>query len=150
MPPKQHLGKSFANYRKSKMNRAGEETLPYLQEASLVAGKEATCNAGDPGSIPGLGRSAGEGIGHPLQYSWASLGGSEGKESTCNVVDLGSIPVLRRSPGEGHGNPLQYSCPENPKDRGAWQVTVHRTVKSWTQLKRLSTHAHTEEQRAEQ
>ena len=36
-------------------------------------GKEATCNAGDSGSIPGLGRSAGEGIGYPLQYSWASL-----------------------------------------------------------------------------
>ena len=36
-------------------------------------GKESACNAGDPGSIPGLGRSAGEGIGYPLQYSWASL-----------------------------------------------------------------------------
>ena len=36
------------------------------------AGKESTCNAEDPGSILGLGRSAGEGIGYPLQYSWAS------------------------------------------------------------------------------
>ena len=36
-------------------------------------GKESTCNAGDPGLIPGLGRSTGEGIGYPLQYSWASL-----------------------------------------------------------------------------
>ena len=36
-------------------------------------GKESACNAGDPGWIPGLGRSPGEGIGHPLQYSWASL-----------------------------------------------------------------------------
>ena len=35
-------------------------------------GKESIYNAGDPGSIPGLGRSAGEGIGYPLQYSWAS------------------------------------------------------------------------------
>ena len=35
-------------------------------------GKESTCNAGDPGSIPGLGRSAGEGIDYQLQYSWAS------------------------------------------------------------------------------
>ena len=33
------------------------------------AGKESTCNAGEPGSIPGLGRSAGEGKGYPLQYS---------------------------------------------------------------------------------
>ena len=36
-------------------------------------GKESTCNVGDPGLIPGLGRSAGEGIGYPLQYSCASL-----------------------------------------------------------------------------
>ena len=33
------------------------------------AGKESVCNAGDLGSIPGLGRSPGEGKGHPLQYS---------------------------------------------------------------------------------
>ena len=38
------------------------------------AGKESTCNEGDPGWIPGSGRSSGEGIGYPLQYSWASLG----------------------------------------------------------------------------
>ena len=36
-------------------------------------GKESACNAGDPGSIPGLGRSAGEGKGYPLQYCRASL-----------------------------------------------------------------------------
>ena len=36
-------------------------------------GKESVCNAGDPGSIPQLGRSAREGIGYPLQYSWATL-----------------------------------------------------------------------------
>jgi len=36
-------------------------------------GKESTCKAGDPGSTSGSGRSAGEGIGYPLQYSWASL-----------------------------------------------------------------------------
>ena len=36
-------------------------------------GKESTCNAGDPGSIPGSGRSAGEGVGYPFQYSRASL-----------------------------------------------------------------------------
>ena len=37
------------------------------------AGKESACNAEDPSLIPGLGRPAGEGIGYPLQYSWASL-----------------------------------------------------------------------------
>ena len=36
-------------------------------------GKKSACNAGDSGSIPGLGRSAGEGIGYSLQYSWAFL-----------------------------------------------------------------------------
>ena len=36
-------------------------------------GEESTCNAGDHGSIPGSGGSAGEGISYPLQYSWASL-----------------------------------------------------------------------------
>ena len=43
---------------------------PYLV---VFCCKESTCNAGDPNSIPGLGGSAGEGIGYPLQYSWASL-----------------------------------------------------------------------------
>ena len=36
-------------------------------------GKKSACNAGDPGSIPELGRSPGEGRGYPPQYSWASL-----------------------------------------------------------------------------
>ena len=36
-------------------------------------GKESACNAGDPGSIPGLGRSTGERIGYQFQYSWASF-----------------------------------------------------------------------------
>ena len=40
-------------------------------DSSVV--KESAYNSGDPGSIPGLGRSAAEGIGYPLQYSWASL-----------------------------------------------------------------------------
>ena len=42
-----------------------------LKDSSV--GNESACNAGDPGLIPGSGRSAGEGIGYPLQYSWASL-----------------------------------------------------------------------------
>ena len=40
---------------------------------SSVGKKKSAYNAGDPGSIPGWGRFAGEGIGYPLQYSWASL-----------------------------------------------------------------------------
>ena len=40
---------------------------------SSSAGKESTCNAGDPGSISASGRFTEEGIGYPLQYSWVSL-----------------------------------------------------------------------------
>ena len=60
-------------------------------------------------------------------------GGSDGKESACSAGatgDVGSNPWLGKSPGGGDGNPLQYSCLENPTDRGAWQATVHRVVKS--------------------
>ena len=46
-------------------------SFSYFPASSV--GKESVCNAGDPGSIPGSGRSAGKGIGYPLQYSWASL-----------------------------------------------------------------------------
>ena len=44
-----------------------------LKGAYISADKESACNAGGPGSILGLGRSAGEGIGYPPQYSWASF-----------------------------------------------------------------------------
>ena len=84
-------------------------------------GKESTCNAGDPGSIPGSERSAGEWIGVPS--------GSAGKESACNAGDLGSIPGLGRSPGEGKGYPLQCSGLENSMDS-----IVHGVAKSRTQL----------------
>ena len=66
-----------------------------------------------------------------------------GKESTCRAGDSGDlclIPGSGRSPGGGHGNPLQYSCLGNPMDRGAWRATAHKVPKSWTRLKRLSTH----------
>ena len=60
------------------------------------------------------------------------------KNLTANagdVRDLDLIPHWGRSPGEGNGNLLQYSCLENPMDRGAWQVTVHKVAENWTQLK---------------
>ena len=74
---------------------------------SLVAQlvKNPICNVGDPGSIPGSGRYAGEGIGYSLQYSWASWWLFFGKKSPCSAEDLGSIPGLARSPGGGLGNP---------------------------------------------
>ena len=71
-------------------------------------GNESSCNAGEPSSIPGLGRCPREGIGYPLQYSWASLVAQTVKNH------LGSILGLGRSPGGRHGNPLHYSCLGNP------------------------------------
>ena len=65
-------------------------------------GKESACNAGDPGSIPGLGRSTGDGIGYPLQYSEASLVAQLVK----NPPAMWEPPSLGRSPGEGKGYPL--------------------------------------------
>ena len=47
--------------------------LPSVGFPDNSVGKESACNAGDPSSIPGLGRSAGEGIAYPPQDSWASL-----------------------------------------------------------------------------
>ena len=89
-------------------------------------GKVSTCNAGDPGSIPG---SAGEGIGYPLQYSWASLVAQLVKNPPTMRVDLGLIPGLGRSPGEGKGYPLWYSGLENSTD-----CIVHGVAKSQTWL----------------
>ena len=53
------------------------EKVKYIQVSvgfhDSSVGKDSACNAGDPGLILGSGRSLGEGIGYPLQYSWASL-----------------------------------------------------------------------------
>ena len=57
-----------------------------------------------------------------------------------NIRDTVLIPGSGRSPGDGNGNPLQYSCLGNPADRGTWQATVDEVSKSWTGLKRMSTH----------
>ena len=91
--------------------------------ANRLLGKESTYNSGDPGSIPGLGRSTGERIGYPLQYSWASLVAQ--LERICSVGDLGSISGLGRSPGERKGYPFQYSGLENSVD-----CIVHGVAKS--------------------
>ena len=88
------------------------------------AGKESACNAGDPSSIPESGRSTGEGIGYPLQYSWASF--------VAKLVEnppaigkpgfdpwVGKIPWRRERlptpvfwPGEFHGLYSPWGCKE--------------------------------------
>ena len=98
------------------------------------AGKESACNTGDPGSVPRSGRSPGEGNGHPLQYSWASL--------MAQIVKnpLAIQETWARS--LGWEDPLEkematYSSILGwriPMDRGAWRATVHGVAKSQTQL----------------
>ena len=77
---------------------------------SLV-GTESACNAGDPGSIPGLGRPTGEGIGYPFQYSWVSL-----------VAQL-----VKKSPTmwETWIQPLVW---EDPLEKGK---TIHSSILAW-------------------
>ena len=89
-----------------------------------LAGKESTRNAGDPGSIPESGRSAGEGTGYPLQYPWASLG----KECACITGDLGSIPGLGKPLEKGkatHSSILAWRIPWT-KEPGRLQSKEHR------------------------
>ena len=100
-------------------------------------GKESTCNAGDPGSIPGMGRSTGEGIGYPLHSSWASLVAQLVKNPPAMWETWVSIPGLGRSPGKGKGYPLQHSGLENSMDR-----IVHGVTKSWTRLSNIHFHFH--------
>ena len=115
-----------------KENRIGQFYDIFNSEKGVPdssVGKESACNAGDPGLIPGSGKSTGKEIGYPLQYSWASLVAQLVKESACNAGDLRSIPGLGRPPGEGKGYRLQYSGLENSMD-----CIVPGVAKSWTQL----------------
>ena len=98
------------------------QSISHIHAASSV-GKESSCNAGDPGSIPGLGRSAREGIRLPTPVFLGFPCVSAGKESACNMGDLGSIPGLGRSSGEGKGYPLQYPGLENSMDCIVLEVT---------------------------
>ena len=59
------------------MNTRSNGSKPKIQASRIFpgssAGKESACNEGDLSSIPGSGRSSGEGIDYPVQFSWASL-----------------------------------------------------------------------------
>ena len=89
------------------------------------AGKKSTCNAGDSSSIPGLGRSPGEGKDYPLPYSWASLVAQMVKNPPpiweTWVWSLDWEDSLEEVM-ETHISILAWRI---PMDRGAWQVTVH-------------------------
>ena len=96
---------------------------------------------GDLGLIPGLGRSPGEGICYPLQYSWASLVAQTVKNLPATWETwVQSLGWEFRAAGGGHDNPLQYSYLD-PMDRGAWQTTVHGSQKVGYTTEQI-THTH--------
>ena len=70
-------------------------------------------------------------------------GGSVSKELACYAGETDRCmfdPWVVKILWSMHVNPFQHSCLENPMERGAWWATVHRVVKSWIRLKRMSTH----------
>ena len=89
------------------------QPTPVLGFPSNLAGKEFACNAGDPGSIPGSGRSTREGIGYPLQYSGASLVAQLVKNLPAMWKIWVLSPGLEDSLEKGNGYLLQYSGLEN-------------------------------------
>ena len=98
------------------------------------AGKESAYIAGDPGSIPGLGRSPGKGIGYPLQYSWASLVAQMVKNLPA-MLETWVLSLAWEDPlEEGMATHFSILSWRIPMDRGAWWATVHGVEKSWTQL----------------
>ena len=98
------------------------------------AGKESTCNAGNLGSISGSGRSPGEEIGYPLQYSWAFLMA----QTVKNLPAMWETWVWSL----GWEDPLMEVMATDssilawwiPMGRGAWRATVHGVSKSQTRL----------------
>ena len=80
-----------------------------LHDSSV--GKESACNAGEPGLIPGSGRSTGEGIGYPLQYSWASL-----------------VAQLVNNPPCSAGGLVQSLGWEDPLEKGK---ATHSSILAW-------------------
>ena len=92
---------------------------------SLV-GKESACNAGDSSSIPGSGRSAGEGIGYPFQYSWASLVAQQVKNPPA-MWETWVQSLVGKIPRRRERLPLQYSGMENSMDCIVHGVTKSRT-----------------------
>ena len=88
------------------------------------ADKESACNAGDPGSIPGSGRSTGQGIGCPLQYSWASL--------VARLVK--NLPAMWETPVQSLGwdNPLEK------------EKATHISILAWRILRTVKSNGHKE------
>ena len=98
------------------------------------AGKESACNAGDPGLIPGSGRSPGEGVGYPLWYSWASLVAQTVKNLPAMWETWIQSLDWKESLEEGMATHSSILARRILMDRGAWWATVHGVTKSQTLL----------------
>ena len=94
-------------------------TLTSVGFPGISVSKESTCNAGDPGSISDSGRSIGERIGYPLQYSWPSL--------VAQLVR--NLPAMWETWAQSLGwkdllekemKPSPVFLPGEPMDGGAW------------------------------
>ena len=83
----------------------------YMVFPDSSVGKESGCNAGDPSLIPGSERSPGEGIGYPLQHSWASL--------VAQLVK--NLPAMRETWVQSLGW-------EDPLEKG---TTTHSSILAW-------------------
>ena len=98
------------------------------------AGKESYWNAGDPGLIPRSRRSAGKGIGYPLQYSWASLVALMVKNPPAMwetwVQSLDWEDPLEKGMAT-HSSILAWRI---PRGRGTWWAIIHRVAKRQTWL----------------
>ena len=116
---------------------------------------ESACNAGDSGSIPGLERSPGEGLGYPIQYSWASLVAQLVKNppavrETWVRSWIGKIPWRRERlptpvfwPGEFHGrhslrghreSDVTFTFQQKPTALGLPCWSFHRKSFHWKNL----------------
>ena len=99
---------TFSSYLFFKITGANNQGFP-----GSSAGEESTCNAGDPSSIPGSGRSAGEGIGYLLKYSWVS--------SVAQLVK--NLPSMWETLVQSLGweNPLEKGT-ASPSNTLAWRI----------------------------
>ena len=115
----------------------------YMGFPDSSAGKESICNAGDPGSISGLGRSPGEGIGYPLQYCLASLVA----QLVNNLPEIWETRVWSL----GWEDPLKEGMTTHcsilawriPIDRVAWQAMGLQKVRHDWVTKHTHSHIHT-------
>ena len=103
----------------------------HSSKASILwhSAKESTCNAGDPGLIPELGRSPGEEIGYPLQYSWAFLMAQMVKNSPAVqetwVQSLGWEDALEEGVAT-HSSVLAWRIPGMGELHGLPSMGLHR------------------------